>query len=71
MIDGDVFGDAEAVVRFDAVDRFDAAADAFRGDDEKTSVLRRTIIPLVLSALKDAYDASRPATPPVRRNIRR
>lgn len=35
------------------------AADAFRGDDEKTSVLRRTIIPLVLSALKEAYDSSR------------
>jgi CO/xanthine dehydrogenase FAD-binding subunit len=37
------------------------AADAFRGDDEKTNVLRRTIIPLVLSALKEAYDSSRPA----------
>ena len=36
------------------------AADAFRGDDEKTNVLRRTIIPLVLSALKEAYDSSRP-----------
>jgi CO/xanthine dehydrogenase FAD-binding subunit len=47
------------------------AADAFRGDDEKTNVLRRTIIPLVLSALKEAYDASRPATPAVRRNTRR
>lgn len=35
------------------------AADAFRGDDEKTSVLRRTIIPLVLSALKEACDSSR------------
>ncbi len=35
------------------------AADAFRGDDEKTSVLRRTIIPLVLAALKEAYDSSR------------
>jgi CO/xanthine dehydrogenase FAD-binding subunit len=35
------------------------AADAFTGDDEKTSVLRRTIIPLVLSALNDAYTASR------------
>jgi CO/xanthine dehydrogenase FAD-binding subunit len=35
------------------------AADAFRGDDEKTNVLRRTIIPLVLSALKEAYDSSR------------
>lgn len=31
------------------------AADAFSGDDERTSVLRRTIIPLVLSALNDAY----------------
>lgn len=38
------------------------AADAFRGDDEKTNVLRRTIIPLVLSALKEAYDASRVET---------
>ncbi len=47
------------------------AADAFRGDDEKTNVLRRTIIPLVLSALKEAYDASRPATPAVTRNTRR
>jgi hypothetical protein len=47
------------------------AADAFRGDDEKTNVLRRTIIPLVLSALKEAYDASRPPTPAVRRNTRR
>lgn len=37
------------------------AADAFRGDDEKTNVLRRTIIPLVLSALKEAYDSSRPS----------
>jgi CO/xanthine dehydrogenase FAD-binding subunit len=35
------------------------AADAFRGDDERTNVVRRTIVPLVLSALKDAYDASR------------
>jgi CO/xanthine dehydrogenase FAD-binding subunit len=35
------------------------AADAFVGDDEKTSVLRRTIVPLVLSALNDAYRASR------------
>jgi CO/xanthine dehydrogenase FAD-binding subunit len=42
------------------------AADAFRGDDEKTSVLRRTIIPLTLSALKDAYDASRADEPPKR-----
>lgn len=31
------------------------AAEAFTGDDEKTSVLRRTIIPLTLSALNDAY----------------
>ena len=37
------------------------AADAFRGDDEKTNVLRRTIIPLVLSALKEAYASSRPS----------
>ena len=55
------------------------AADAFRGDDEKTSVLRRTIIPLVLSALKEAYDSSRSAPEPgggvrrsgARRNTRR
>ncbi len=37
------------------------AADTFRGDDERTNVLRRTIIPLVLSALNDAYAASRRA----------
>ena len=43
------------------------AADAFRGDDEKTNVLRRTIIPLVLSALKEAYDSSRAETPAVKR----
>ena len=35
------------------------AADAFSGDDERTNVLRRTIVPLVLSALKDAYAAKR------------
>jgi CO/xanthine dehydrogenase FAD-binding subunit len=40
------------------------AADAFRGDDEKTNVLRRTIIPLVLSALKEAYDSSRAGAAP-------
>jgi CO/xanthine dehydrogenase FAD-binding subunit len=40
------------------------AGDAFRGDDEKTNVLRRTIIPLVLSALKEAYDSSRSDGPP-------
>jgi CO/xanthine dehydrogenase FAD-binding subunit len=39
------------------------AADAFAGDDEKTSVLRRTIVPLVLSALNDAYADSRARTP--------
>jgi CO/xanthine dehydrogenase FAD-binding subunit len=43
------------------------AADAFRGDDEKTNVLRRTIIPLVLSALKEAYDSSRGAPAKSRR----
>ncbi len=37
------------------------AADTFRGDDERTNVLRRTIIPLMLSALNDAYRASRAA----------
>jgi CO/xanthine dehydrogenase FAD-binding subunit len=42
------------------------AAGAFRGDDEKTSVVRRTIIPLVLSALKEAYDSSRASEPPPR-----
>jgi CO/xanthine dehydrogenase FAD-binding subunit len=48
------------------------AADAFHGDDEKTSVLRRTVIPLTLSALKEAYDASRAAhpEPPPRRRRR-
>jgi len=35
------------------------AADTFRGNDEKTNVMRRTIVPLVLSALKEAYDTSR------------
>ena len=40
------------------------AANAFNGDDEKTSVIRRTVIPLVLSALKDAYDGSRPVEAP-------
>ncbi len=45
------------------------AADAFRGDDERTSVLRRTIIPLLLSALKEAYAASRATRAPAgRRN---
>lgn len=39
------------------------AADAFRGDDEKTNVLRRTVIPLVLAALKEAYDSSRAGAP--------
>lgn len=43
------------------------AADAFRGDDEKTSVMRRTIIPLVLSALKEAYDSSRTSEAPKRK----
>ncbi len=37
------------------------AAECFRGDDERTSVLRRTIIPLALSALNDAYAAARAA----------
>ncbi len=36
-------------------------ADAFRGDDVRTNSLRRTIIPLLLSALNDAYAASRAA----------
>jgi CO/xanthine dehydrogenase FAD-binding subunit len=39
------------------------AADAFRSDDVKANTLRRTIIPLVLSALKDAYTASRATRP--------
>ncbi len=47
------------------------AADAFHGDDEKTSVLRRTVIPLTLSALKEAYDASRVAVPEPPRRRRR
>jgi CO/xanthine dehydrogenase FAD-binding subunit len=47
------------------------AADAFSGDDEKTSVLRRTIIPLALSALKEAYDASRAAHPEPPRRVRK
>jgi len=37
------------------------AADAFNGDDERTNVLRRSIIPLVLSALNDAYGHARRA----------
>ena len=48
------------------------AADAFHGDDERTNVLRRTIIPLLLSALKDAYATSRPArVPALKRNSSR
>jgi CO/xanthine dehydrogenase FAD-binding subunit len=39
------------------------AADAFAGDDERTSVLRRTIVPLVLSALNDAYRVFRAPAP--------
>jgi CO/xanthine dehydrogenase FAD-binding subunit len=47
------------------------AADAFHGADEKTSVIRRTIIPLVLSALKEAYDTSRAGEePPPRARLR-
>jgi hypothetical protein len=38
-----------------------AAADTFRGDDERTNVLRRTIMPLLLSALGDAYASARAA----------
>jgi len=37
------------------------AADVFHGDDVRTSTLRRTIIPLVLSTLKDAYADARAA----------
>lgn len=47
------------------------AADAFHGADEKTSVLRRTIIPLTLSALKEAYDSSRAGTAEPERPKRR
>jgi len=49
------------------------AADAFRGDDERTNVLRRTIIPLLLSALKESYATSRAARIPeaVRRSSSR
>lgn len=35
------------------------AADVFRGDDVRANTLRRTIIPLVLSTLKEAYAAAR------------
>ena len=35
------------------------SADAFRGDNVHANTLRRTIVPLVLSALKDAYAAAR------------
>jgi hypothetical protein len=35
------------------------AADFFRGDDVRANTLRRTIIPLVLSALKEAYADAR------------
>lgn len=35
------------------------AADVFRGDDVRSNTLRRTIIPLVLSALKDTYADAR------------
>jgi CO/xanthine dehydrogenase FAD-binding subunit len=38
------------------------AADVFRGDEVRTNTLRRTIIPLVLSALKDAYAEARART---------
>jgi CO/xanthine dehydrogenase FAD-binding subunit len=37
------------------------AADVFHGDDLRTSTLRRSIIPLVLSTLKDAYADARAA----------
>ena len=37
------------------------AADVFHGDDVRTSTLRRTIIPLVLSTLKEAYADARAA----------
>ncbi len=50
------------------------ASDAFRGDDERTNGLRRTIIPLLLSAFKDAYAASRVArasAPAIRRRSSR
>jgi CO/xanthine dehydrogenase FAD-binding subunit len=47
------------------------AADSFRGADEKTSALRRTIIPLTLSALKEAHEASRSALPDADRPRRR
>ena len=35
------------------------AGDAFRGDNVHANTLRRTIVPLVLSALKDAYATAR------------
>lgn len=40
------------------------AAGAFNGDDVRSNTLRRTIIPLTLSALKDAYDAGRKSATP-------
>ena len=39
------------------------AADIFEGDDERTNVLRRTVIPLLLSAFKDAYADARGMAP--------
>ena len=35
------------------------AANLFRGDDVRSNTLRRTIIPLVLAALKEAYADAR------------
>ncbi len=37
------------------------AADVFHGDEVRTNTLRRTIIPLVLSTLKEAYGDARAA----------
>jgi CO/xanthine dehydrogenase FAD-binding subunit len=52
-----------AIAKTTFADAARAAAETFRGDDERTNVLRRTIIPLMLSALNDAYAASRAASP--------
>jgi CO/xanthine dehydrogenase FAD-binding subunit len=40
-----------------------SASEAFRGDNVHANTLRRTIIPLVLSALKDAHAAARRRAP--------
>ena len=57
QVEGDLRGANIAKTTFaDAARR---SAEAFRGDNVHTNTLRRTIIPLVLSSLKDAYAAAR------------